>query len=336
VSGRYFQAIGYGLDGEGFIDYEQARRLAHEHQPRMIICGASCYPRVIDFQRFRQIADEVGAYLLADISHIAGLVVAGEHASPIDHAHFTTTSTYKQLCGPRGGLVLMGRDFDSPGPDGKRTLAETIQKGVFPLFQGTPNLSGIAAKARALAAVTGAEFKAVARRIVLDAAALARCLKELGYRVLTGGTDNHLLVVDVFGRGLTGRVAEKALEECDILVNKTWIPGDKKPRLVTSGLRLGTNSLALRGMGPGDMPRCAALMHRVLSSVRILGDSAYELAAEVKTAVQAEVHRLCRVFPLPHYPETTKDHAHFAREPMPVSVLAEPVPAAMPELTMGN
>jgi glycine hydroxymethyltransferase len=313
VSGRYFNAIGYGLDEEGYIDYQQARRLALEHRPRLIICGASCYPRVIDFPRFREIADEVGAFLLADISHIAGLVVAGEHPSPIDHAHFTTTSTYKQLCGPRGGLVLMGRDFDQPAPPsvspsrvGGRyrggTLADLIQQAVFPLFQGTPNLSGIGAKARALAVVAAPEFKTVARRIMAAAAALAQCLKDGGYRVLTGGTDNHLVVIDLLSRGITGRVAEKALEECDIIVNKNRIPGDKKPPLVTSGLRLGTNSLALRGMGPGEMPRCAELIRHVLSGVQALGDSDYKLPAEVKASVRAEVHRLCRDFPLPHYP----------------------------------
>jgi glycine hydroxymethyltransferase len=309
VCGQYFKGVGYGLDGDGFIDYEQARRLALEHKPRLIVCGASCYPRRIDFGRFRQIADEAGAFLLADISHIAGLVVAGEHPSPIDQAHFTTTSTYKQLCGPRGGLVLMGRDFDRPAPGGKRTLADLVQKAVFPFFQGTPNLSAIAAKARALAAVTQPAFKSAARRMVAGAAVLAECLQESGYRILTGGTDNHMVVIDVLSRGITGCVAEKALEDCDIVVNKNRIPGDTKPPLITSGLRLGTNSLALRGMGPEEMPHCAALIHQVLSGVRVLGDSAYELPAEVKASVQAEVRRLCRNFPLPHYPSATEEHS---------------------------
>src|SRR5262249_48197224 len=262
VSGQYFNAIGYGLDPEGYIDYGQVRRLACAHKPKLMITGASSYPRVIDFEQFRGIADQVGAYLLADISHIAGLVVAGEHPSPIDHAHFTTTSTYKQLYGPRGGLILMGRDHDRPGPDGKRALSELVQKAVFPFFQGTPNLSAIAAKARALALVATPEFKTMSRQIVSSARALARCFVDKGYRVLTGGTDNHLVLIDVLSSGVTGVVAERALEECNIVVNKNKIPGDTKPALVTSGMRLGTNSLALRGMTAREMLQCADLIHR--------------------------------------------------------------------------
>jgi glycine hydroxymethyltransferase len=302
VSGRYFHAVSYGLDPEGYIDYDQVYQLAATHRPRLMIAGASCYPRVIHFDRFRAIADEVGAYLLADISHIAGLVAAGEHPSPIDEAHFTTTSTYKQLYGPRGGLILMVRDCSQPGPDGKRTLADTIQKAVFPFFQGTPNLSAIAAKARALGGVLKPEFKTLARRIVADAQALARCFVDQGYRVLTGGTDNHLLVLDVLRGGLTGYIAERALEECHIIVNKNMIPGDQKSALVTSGVRLGSNCLAARGMTPRVMPCCASLMNRVLSAVKACDDTGYELCPQTRAEVQAEVKRLCRRFPLPDYP----------------------------------
>jgi glycine hydroxymethyltransferase len=301
VSGQYFKSVGYGLDADGFLDYEQVRRLALEHRPRLIVCGASCYPRTIDFRRFRDIADEVGAYLLADISHISGLVVAGEHPSPIDHAHFTTTSTYKQLYGPRGGLVLMGRDFDRPAPQGKRTLADLVQKAVFPFFQGTPNLSAIAAKARALGNVLRPEFKALAGRIVSGARALARCFVEMGYRVLTGGSDNHIVLIDVLHQGITGSVAERALEECDIIVNKNKIAGDRKPALVTSGMRLGTNCLAVRGMAAAEMPACAALVHRVLSSVKVLDDTHHELCPTIRASVRDEVRGLCRRFPLPDY-----------------------------------
>jgi glycine hydroxymethyltransferase len=301
VSGQYFHSVGYGLDAAGYIDYAQVRHLALQHHPRLIVCGASSYPRLIDFGRFREIADEVGALVLADISHIAGLVVAGEHPSPIDHAHFTTTSTYKQLYGPRGGLVLIGKDHDRPAPGGKRTLAELVQRAVFPFFQGTPNLSAIAAKARALGNLLRPEFKELAHRIVTGARALARCFVEMGYRVLTGGTDNHLLLLDVWERGLTGKIAEQALEECGIIVNKNKIPGDRKPALVTSGLRLGTNCLAARGMGAREMPHCAALIHRVLGGVKALDESTYELCPSVKVAVRAEVHQLCRRFPLPDY-----------------------------------
>ncbi|MBA3354606.1 MAG: serine hydroxymethyltransferase [Pyrinomonadaceae bacterium] len=301
VSGRYFNAIGYGLNQEGFIDYDQVHRLARQFKPKLIICGASAYPRIIDFKRFREIADQVGAFLLADISHIAGLVVAGEHPSPIDHAHFTTTSTYKQLYGPRGGLILMGKDYENPGPDGKKKLSETIQRAVFPFFQGTPNLSVIAAKARALAMVATPDFRTLAKRIVTDARVLAKCFADKGYRVLTGGSNNHIVLIDVLASGVTGVIAERALEECNIIVNKNRISGDKKTALVTSGMRLGTNSLAFRGMSESEMPQCADLIHQVLSSVKVLGESDYELDQTISESVQAEVKQLCNYFPIPRY-----------------------------------
>jgi glycine hydroxymethyltransferase len=302
VSGQYFNAVGYGLNERGYIDYEQVQKLAEKFNPKLIISGASAYPRTIDFKRFREIADEVGAFLLADISHIAGLVVAGEHPSPIDHAHFTTTSTYKQLYGPRGGLILVGKDDQSLAPNGKETLSDMIQRAIFPFSQGTPNLSAIAAKARALAMVVTPEFKALAHRIVADAKVLARCLAEKGYRILTGGTDNHIVLIDVLASGVTGAIAERALEECHIIVNRNRIPGDKKSVWVTSGMRLGTNSLALRGMGPSEMPKCAELIHCVLSCVKVLGDREYELGIGLKEFVQADVRALCSSFPIPRYP----------------------------------
>jgi glycine hydroxymethyltransferase len=302
VSGQYFRAIAYGLDADGRIDLEQVRSLALEHRPKLIVTGASCYPRAIDFGRFRAIADEVGALVLADISHIAGLVAAGEHPSPIDEAHFTTTSTYKQLYGPRGGLILMGRDFDRAAPTGKQTLASLIQKAVFPFFQGTPDLGAIAAKARALGLALTPEFREMARRIVSDAAVLAAGLRDKGYRVLTGGTDNHMIVVDLSPSGLTGVIAERALEECQIIVNKNRIPGDTKPPGVASGMRLGSNSLAARGISAAEMPLCADLIHRVLRSVRPEGDRDYELSPSVRREVRAEVERLCQSHPIPGYP----------------------------------
>jgi glycine hydroxymethyltransferase len=302
ISGQYFNAIGYGMNETGDINYAQVRRLAHEFKPRLMICGATAYPRIVDFQRFREIADEVGAFLLADITHVAGLIVAGEHPNSIDHAHFTTTCTHKQLYGPRGGLILMGRDTDAPAPDGKRTLSEVIQKAVFPFLQGAPNLNSIAAKARALAMVMRPEFKRLAQRIVADARTLAACLVDKGHRVITGGSDNHIVVVDVLSSGLTGVVAQRALEDCNIIVNKNRIPGDTKSSLITSGIRIGTNSLALREIGPGEMPLCADLIHRVFSSVTALGDNDYKLDPAVKESVQADVRQLCRRFPIPCYP----------------------------------
>lgn len=302
TSGKYFNAIRYGLDRDGFIDYEQVAQLAHQHRPKLIICGASAYPRAIDFRKFRRIADESGAYLLADISHIAGLVVAGEHASPIDQAHFTTTSTYKQLFGPRGGLILIGKEHEAVAPDGKRTLSQLMQRAVFPHFQGTPDLSGIAAKARALAVVAAPEFKPLARRIRRNARALAQQLKEVGYQLVTGGTDNHMVLFDVLATGITGVIAEQALESCFIIVNKNSLPGDVKSPLVTSGVRLGTNTLSLRGMGEEEMGICAGLILQVLSSVKALDDRRYELDDSIREAVQDEVKGLCARFPLPRYP----------------------------------
>jgi glycine hydroxymethyltransferase len=311
VSGRYFNAVGYSLNEEGFLDYERIRRLAQEQRPKLIISGASAYPRTIDFKRFREIADEVGAYLLADISHIAGLVVAGLHPSPIDHAHFTTTSTYKQLFGPRGGLILLGKDHESLAPDGNQTLAEMMQRAVFPFFQGTPNLNTIAAKARALAMVTTPKFKAVAYRIVNAAAALAEALLERGYVVLTAGSDNHIVLVDVAARGLTGVVVERALEECNIIVNKNRIAGDRKSAMITSGMRLGTNSLALRGMSGAEMPLCADLIHRTLTAVKMFGEADYELDNFTRSAVRADVSELCQKFPIPYYPSPAVEDAAY-------------------------
>jgi glycine hydroxymethyltransferase len=302
VSGQYFKAVGYRLGPDDVIDYEQVARTARECRPRLIICGASSYPRVIDFASFREIADEVGALLLADISHIAGLVAAGVHPSPIDHAHFTTTSTYKQLYGPRGGVILIGKEHQTLAPDGKRKLSELVQRAVFPFFQGTPHLGAIAAKARAFAMVGTPEFKKLARMIVSDAKVLADSLMGLGYRLLTNGTDNHIVLVDVLARGITGVVAERALEECDIIVNKNRIPNDVKSAYVTSGMRLGTNSLALRGMGREEMRRCASLIDEVLDGVEVSGDFDYRLDPVTRAAARAEVAHLCTRFPIPHYP----------------------------------
>jgi glycine hydroxymethyltransferase len=303
VSGRAFHAVGYGLTPAGAIDYDRVRKLAREHRPKLIVCGTTAYPRTIDFARFRAIADEVGAWLLADITHIAGLVAAGLHPSPIDHAHITTTCTHKQLYGPRGGLILIGREADTPTPDALgRTLAESMQKGVFPLFQGAPVLNVIAGKARALARLADPGFRLLAERIVEDAKVLAAAFAVAGFKVVGGGTDNHLVILDVLASaGVSGLVAEKALEECNIVVNKNRIPGDRKSSVVTSGVRLGTNSVALRGMGTEEMEQSAALIRRVLAAVRPLGDREYELDGAVRESVVAQVRDLCRRFPVPRY-----------------------------------
>src|SRR5947209_12129785 len=302
ISGQYFQAVGYGVGVDGLIDYGQVSELAERCKPRLIVCGATAYPRAINFERFREIADKVGAYLLADITHIAALVIAGLHPSPINVAHFTTTCTHKQLYGPRGGLILMGQDHLAPAPGPKRTLSEMIQSAVFPLLQGAPVPNVIAAKARALARATTPDFKALAESIVANARALAGFLAERGHELVSGGTDNHIVLVNLIPRGLTGVVAEKALEESHIIVNKNKVPGDRKSPFVTSGIRLGTNSVAARGMGAGQMKQCADLIDRVLTSIDALGESDYRLDGRVKDGVRAEVELLCEGFPIPRYP----------------------------------
>jgi glycine hydroxymethyltransferase len=302
VSGRIFNAVGYGLTKDGFIDYEEVYNTGLKVKPKLIICGATAHPRTIDFHRFRQIADALGAYLMADISHVAGLVVAGLHPSPIDHAHITTTCTHKQMFGPRGGLILMGKDRDTPGPDGKRTLAQLMQSGLFPLMQGAPVLNSIAAKARTLARVVSHEFVAVAERIVSNAAALAKEFKSRNYEVITGGSDNHIVLMDVSGRGMSGLVAERALEDCNIIVNKNKIPGDTRVAGVASGIRLGTNNVAFRNMGRAEMNTCVDLIDMVLRSILVQSEREYELSSSMAQSVRASVRDLCRQFPIPTYP----------------------------------
>ncbi|GAA2814571.1 serine hydroxymethyltransferase [Kitasatospora sp. CM 4170] len=301
VSGRFFHAVGYGTDADGLLDYGQVAELARRHRPKVIVCGASAYPRTVDFARFRRIADEVGAFLLADISHIAGLVAAGLHPSPVDHAHATTTSTYKQLYGPRGGLILLGRDADLPVPGTRRTLAQAIAHGTFPFLQGTPDLGAVAAKARAFDLAAQPEFHALAQRVVSGARELAEAFAGLGHTLVTGGTDNHMVLLDVGRRGLTGAIAESALADCGIVVNRNRIPGDPHGPRITSGVRFGTNTLALRGMGPVELRRCAALVDRVLTALVPHGEAGFALDPAVRSEVRGEVARLCREFPLPHH-----------------------------------
>lgn len=302
ISGQVFKAVGYGLTRDERIDYEQAERLAKEHRPKLIICGTTAYPRQIDWARFRAIADSVGALVLADITHIAGLVAAGLHPSPVDHAHFTTTCTHKQLYGGRGGLILMGRDHDKLGPDGKRTLSDLIQKKVFPFFQGAPNQSAIAAKARGFAHVGSVEFRRTARKILELSQALAQAFVAKGYRVITGGTDNHIVVVDVFQKGITGVNAEKALEDCGLVVNKNRIPYDINPPTVTSGIRLGTNGLAIRNMEGGDMKECVELIDEVLKNVHQKSEREYRLDPKLQARIEARVREICRRRPISTYP----------------------------------
>jgi glycine hydroxymethyltransferase len=299
LSGKLFSVRRYGLDSRGLIDYAQLAELAESHRPRLIICGTTSYPRTIDFERIRTIADRVGAYLLADVTHIAGLIAAGLHASPIDAAHFTTTCTFKQLYGPRGGLILMGRDADTLDADGKKTLSQRVQSAVFPLTQGSPAVHTIAAKARALGRLLDPAFCELAQLIKADAAALASALVARGYDVISGGTDNHIVLFRTPER-LNGAIAEGALESCGILVNKNKVPGDNRPAAVASGIRLGSNTVALRGMGPAEMSRCVALIDTVLAHATLRPEGGFDLDETVRVQVTSEVGELCRTFPLPY------------------------------------
>ncbi len=278
VSGKLYTVVHYGVarDTE-LIDFSEVRRLAHEHKPKLIVCGASAYPRIIDFREFRRIADEVGAYLMADIAHIAGLIAGGVHPSPIPWADFVTTTTHKTLRGPRGGAILCRKEF-----------AELIDKSVFPGSQGGPLMHVIAAKAVACGEALRPEFTAYTRKIVENAQALARALAAEGLRIVSGGTDTHLLLVDVRPVGLTGAEAERLLEAVGVTVNKNAIPFDPQKPNVTSGIRLGTPAVTTRGMGPAEMIEIAGIIARVLQ----------ERTEDVSEWARARVRRLCERFPL--------------------------------------
>lgn len=278
-SGRDFEVISYGVDRETEqIDYDALEALAVEKRPRLIIAGASAYSRILDFARFRQIADRVGAYLMADMAHIAGLVAAGLHPSPVPHCDVVTTTTHKTLRGPRGGLILC-----------KKELAREIDRAVFPGVQGGPLEHVIAAKAVALLEASRPEFRRYQERVVENARTLAQAIAERGLRIVSGGTDNHLMLVDVSVWGLTGKVAEQALDRAGMTTNKNTIPFDPQPPLVASGLRLGTPAVTTRGMGPSEMETIADWISQVLKSPE---------DAALAQAIREEVRELTARFPL--------------------------------------
>jgi glycine hydroxymethyltransferase len=279
-SGQLYDFHHYGVDRESEqIDYGQVRALALEHRPRLLLAGASAYSRLIDFARLRAIADEVEAYLMVDMAHIAGLVAAGVHPSPVPHAHVVTTTTHKTLRGPRGGMILCTQD-----------LARQVDRAVFPGTQGGPLMHIIAAKAVSLKLASTPAFAAYARKVVDNARALADALQAQGLRIVSGGTDNHMMLVDVRETGLTGNEAEDALETVGIATNKNMIPYDPAPPKVTSGVRLGTPAATTRGMGAGEMAAIAACIGRVLRAPADEG---------VQDAVRQDVRALCRRFPVP-------------------------------------
>jgi len=278
-SGKYFSVVAYGVrQDDERIDYDELKRLAAEHQPKLVIVGASAYPRTLDFQAVRAAADAAGAPVMADIAHIAGLVAAGLHPSPVPHCEFVTTTTHKTLRGPRGGMILC-----------REAWAKEIDKAVFPGVQGGPLMHVIAAKAVAFKEALAPEWNSYQRQIVANAAALAAALQGEGYRLVSGGTDTHLMLVDVFAKGLTGKVAEKALDKAGITANKNTIPFDTNSPMVASGIRLGTPALTTRGMKEAEMTEVGKLVARALHSV------------ENETAladVKRDVLKLCERFPL--------------------------------------
>lgn len=256
-SGVQYNFIEYGVDAETHrINYEDVLEKARTHKPKLIVAGASAYPREIDFKKFREIADEVGAYLMVDMAHIAGLVAAGLHPNPVPHAHFVTTTTHKTLRGPRGGMILCKEEF-----------AKAIDKSIFPGIQGGPLMHVIAAKAVAFGEALQEEFKQYAQNIIDNANRLAEGLTKEGFTLVSGGTDNHLVLIDVSSMGLTGKVAEKALDEVGITTNKNTIPYDQQSPFVTSGIRIGTAAVTTRGFGAEEMDEIAAIIGLTLKNI---------------------------------------------------------------------
>lgn len=277
-SGLLYNVVPYGLNEETErIDYDEIRRLALEHKPKMIIAGASAYPRIIDFEKIRAICDEVDAVMTVDIAHIAGLVATGLHPSPVPIADFVTTTTHKTLRGPRGGMIMC-----------KEKWAKAIDKAIFPGLQGGPLMHVIAAKAVSFKEALAPEFKVYQQRVLENSQALAKALTKLGFRLITGGTDNHLMLVDVRNKNVTGKAAEKALDKAGITANKNTIPNDPASPFVTSGLRLGTAAVSTRGMGTAEMREIANFIDKVLS------DSENE---DNLASVKKEVLTLCEKFP---------------------------------------
>ena len=248
ISGTYYHIVPYGVNDAGFIDYDEVERIAKECKPKMIIAGASAYCRKIDFKRFREIADEVGAYLMVDMAHIAGLVASGYHESPIPYAHVTTTTTHKTLRGPRGGMILSSEEF---------ATEHKLNKAIFPGIQGGPLMHVIAAKALCFKEALDPSFKEYGKRIIDNAQALCKGLQKRGIDIVSGGTDNHLMLVDLAAKGLTGKEVEKWLDDANITANKNTIPNDPQSPFVTSGIRLGTAAVSSRGMNPDDMDQIA-------------------------------------------------------------------------------
>ena len=271
MSGKYFNVVPYGVNDDGVIDYDEVRRIALECKPKLIVAGASAYARTIDFKRFREIADEVGAYLMVDMAHIAGLVAAGLHPSPIPYAHVTTTTTHKTLRGPRGGMILSSNEMNEKF---------NFNKAVFPGIQGGPLMHVIAAKAVCFKEALAPEFKEYQKQVVKNAKALCEGLKKRGVKIVSGDTDNHLMLVDLTGKDVSGKELEKRLDDAHITCNKNTIPNDPRSPFVTSGVRLGTPAVTTRGMKEDDMDKIAEIIAMVIESENNV-EAGRKMAAEL-------------------------------------------------------
>ena len=288
LSGKWFNAVSYGVrEEDGLIDYDEVERLAKEHRPKLIIAGGSAYPRHLDFARFRQIADMVEAFFMVDMAHFAGLVAGGVHPSPLPHAHVVTTTTHKTLRAGRGGMVL-SNDLD---------IGKKINSAAFPGLQGGPLMHAIASKAAAFGEALKPEFKQYAQAVVDNAKTLAQGIKDQGFDVVSGGTDTHLLLVDLRPKGLTGNISEKSLDHAGITCNKNGVPFDPEKPTVTSGIRLGSPAATTRGFGTQEFSQVAALIGRVLEGLAANREDNDKVEQEVRTEVRA----LCARFPI--YPD---------------------------------
>lgn len=277
LSGKYFNFVSYGLGDDETIDYNKVEALAKEHKPKLIVAGVSAYPRIIDFPKLREIADSVGAYLMVDMAHIAGLVAAGVHPTPVPYAHITTTTTHKTLRGPRGGLILTNDE----------ELAKKINKAVFPGIQGGPLMHVIASKAVCFGEALKPEFKEYGKKVVENAQALAKGLTDRGFNLVSGGTDNHLMLVDLRPFDITGKELERRLDEVYITVNKNAIPNDPQSPFITSGVRIGTPAVTSRGLGVDDMEKIAEYIYLTAKDFEGKADE-----------IRAGVNEICAKYPL--------------------------------------
>jgi glycine hydroxymethyltransferase len=295
-SGKLYNFISYGVEeATGTIDFDNVLKIAKEHKPKLIICGGSAYPRFIEFKEFRAIADEVGAFLLADIAHPSGLVATGIHPSPWPHCHFVTSTTHKTLRGPRGAIILMGKDFKNtwgeiaPKSGRVKMVSELIDSAVMPGIQGGPLMHVIAGKAVAFREALQPSFKIYCKNIVNNAQALANQLIENNFKLETGGTDTHFILLDLTDKGISGKKAEHLLESAGITTNKNMVPFDKKSPMVTSGVRIGTPALTTRGMGENEMIKIANWISQIIDNPS---------STEIIETIQSEVVNLCKQFPL--------------------------------------